>query len=107
MLVTGALRLAALLICSALPTPIVGLKVLIGNDDSWGTANIRALYDAAKAAGHEALIAAPAMQQSGTDGLRRKPTRLVSNGAFDLVPAGAPAQGSDGKDGGQPCTEQG
>ncbi|PWN31898.1 sure-like protein [Meira miltonrushii] len=74
------------------------LKILIGNDDSWGTANIHALYNTAKAAGHDAIIAAPAMQQSGTDGLRHKPTRLAKNGAFNLVPAGAPAEGHDPKD---------
>lgn len=74
------------------------LKILIGNDDSWGTANIRALYNAAKVGGHEAIIAAPAMQQSGTDGLRHPPTKLSKNGAFDLIPAGAPAEGHDPND---------
>lgn len=94
------MRLASLLsfaLCAAQGASC--LNVLIGNDDSWGTANIRALYLAVKAAGHQALIAAPAMQQSGTDGLRFPPTKLARKGAFGLVDAGAPAEGHEKDDG--------
>ncbi|PWN91753.1 sure-like protein [Acaromyces ingoldii] len=93
------LRLATLLLVSTvLAAPAYALKILIGNDDGFGTANIRALYHAAKQAGHDALIAAPVDNQSGTGATRREPKPLQKDGGFGLVKAGSPAEGHDAKD---------
>jgi 5'-nucleotidase len=44
------------------------LNILLGNDDSWASANIREFYKALKAAGHKVLLVAPAINQSGKGG---------------------------------------
>jgi 5'-nucleotidase len=44
------------------------LNILLGNDDSWASANIREFYKALKAAGHKVLLVAPAVNQSGKGG---------------------------------------
>ena len=94
-------RLVGLAAACALLWPAEGgaLRVLISNDDSWATANIRAIYQAAKRAGHDPLISAPAMQQSGTGGLMREPSRLDRDGEFGAVKRGSPAEGHDTDDG--------
>jgi 5'-nucleotidase len=46
----------------------LGLNILLNNDDSWVSANIRAFYYALKAAGHNVLLVAPAVNQSGRGG---------------------------------------
>lgn len=45
-----------------------GLNILISNDDGFGTANIRELYKAMKAFGHNVYIVASTSNQSGTGG---------------------------------------
>jgi 5'-nucleotidase len=45
-----------------------GLNLLLTNDDSWASANIRAFYHALKAAGHVVLLVAPVVNQSGKGG---------------------------------------
>jgi 5'/3'-nucleotidase len=35
---------------------VAGLNILLGNDDSWASANIREFYKALKAAGHRVLV---------------------------------------------------
>lgn len=82
-------------------TRAIALNILCGGDDSWGTANIRALYYHLRAAGHAVVIAAPALQQSGTRGTIRPATPLVHDGEFGLVKKGAPAEGHDVHDGEQ------
>lgn len=84
--------------CVLLAANNFALKILISNDDSWGTANIHAIYNAAKKAGHQAIISAPAMQMSGTDGIMRKRQILEHDAEFDLIKKGAPAEGRDAKD---------
>lgn len=79
------------------------LKMLITNDDSWATANIRAIYYAAKKAGHDALISAPVMQQSGVGELMREAVILEEDGEFGLIKKGAPAEGHDKNDGELSC----
>ena len=59
--------LAVFATLSFLPSSI-GLNILLGNDDSWASANIREFYKALKAAGHRVLLVAPAVNQSGKGG---------------------------------------
>jgi 5'/3'-nucleotidase SurE len=44
------------------------LKIILNNDDTWASANIREFYKALKASGHDVLLVAPAVQQSGKGG---------------------------------------
>jgi 5'-nucleotidase len=44
------------------------LNILLNNDDSFVSANIREFYKALKAAGHKVLLVAPAVNQSGKGG---------------------------------------
>jgi 5'/3'-nucleotidase SurE len=99
------LALIALALACAIPG-CLPMKILISNDDSWATANIRAIYYAAKEAGHDAIISAPAMQQSGRGRLMREPVPLAKDGEFGAVKKGAPAEGHDTKDGEQESSTQ-
>jgi 5'-nucleotidase len=49
-------------------TPAFALNILLGNDDGYDHANIRALYQALKAQGHTVKIAAPFTDQSARGG---------------------------------------
>lgn len=42
----------------ALASHVAGLNILLTNDDTWASANIRATYAALKADGHEVLMVA-------------------------------------------------
>jgi 5'-nucleotidase len=53
--------------CALLP-PTGALNILLNNDDSWASANIRELYKALKLAGHKVLLVAPVSNQSGRGG---------------------------------------
>jgi len=60
---------AILAAVSALLLPSASaLNILLANDDSWASANIREFYKALKAAGHRVLLVAPAVNQSGKGG---------------------------------------
>ena len=82
-------------------SPLVhGLNILMGNDDGFGSANIREFYRLLKAAGHDVWMVAPATDQSGMGGrfaLTTSPT-LTTATEFNLVPAGAPSIGQDPSD---------
>ena len=45
------------------------LNIVLTNDDSFGSANIRALYNELVKQDHNVLIVGPADQQSGTGGV--------------------------------------
>ena len=74
-----------------------GLKILLGNDDGFGAANVRAFYNSLKASGHDVILVAPAIDQSGQGGRSSFTTSstLQTASEFNLVPAGAPSIGSD------------
>ncbi|WP_077147771.1 5'/3'-nucleotidase SurE [Sphingopyxis sp. KK2] len=57
--------LAAAMLASA--SPASARNIVIGNDDGL-TANVKALYDALKAEGHDVIVAVPCSQQSGMGG---------------------------------------
>lgn len=75
-----------------------GIKIVIGNDDGWATANIRQFYDTLNQSGHKTLISAPVYNRSGTGSLQFWPIPLLTSGQFDTIPAGAPGTGSDQND---------
>jgi 5'/3'-nucleotidase SurE len=61
---------ATLLSGLALATSIQAhLNIVLTNDDSFGSANIRALYNELVKQDHNVLIVGPADQQSGTGGV--------------------------------------
>lgn len=76
------------------------LRILISNDDSWASANTRALYYALQTAGHKPLVVAPSHQGSGSGGNMLLPTSTVleSEGRFGAVPAGAHYRGRNQSD---------
>ncbi|KAG7452943.1 5'/3'-nucleotidase sure [Guyanagaster necrorhizus] len=76
------------------------LNILLTNDDSWASANIRATYSALKADGHNVLLVAPAVQQSGRGGTFVLPTTNITppGGEFGSIPVGAPYFGHDEND---------
>ena len=97
-LIGRLLAMLMLLMLSVLVQSSSALNILISNDDSWATANIHAIYRAAKKAGHEAVISAPVMQMSGTNGRMRDAKPLEKDGEFGFVKRGAPAEGHEKKD---------
>lgn len=84
----------------ALATASDALKILMNNDDGFGSGNLRELYKILKEAGHDVLVVAPAVQQSGQGGRTDFTTykNLTSPSQYDIVPAGAPAVGTDPND---------
>lgn len=71
------------------------LNIVLTNDDSWGSANIRALYYALRRAGHRVLMVAPSHNQSGKGGTVVLPASLniTSPGRGGFAPVGAPFAG--------------
>ncbi|KAI0340129.1 sure-like protein [Trametopsis cervina] len=82
---------------SAITTSVAGLNILLGNDDSWASANIRATFDELTKRGHNVLLVAPLVQNSGQGGRVILPTTNVTapGGEFGSVPVGAPFFGHD------------
>ncbi|KAJ9095237.1 hypothetical protein QFC21_005603 [Naganishia friedmannii] len=66
------------------------LNIVLTNDDGFGSANIRALYNELTKQNHSVLIVGPAENQSGTGGTTVWPTsNLTSRGGHDLLIPGA------------------
>lgn len=52
------------------------LHILLNNDDGWASANIRETYRLLKEAGHDVLMVAPVVDNSGQGGrVRRSPSK--------------------------------
>ncbi|TVY13801.1 Acid phosphatase [Lachnellula arida] len=81
-------------------TAVNGLNILISNDDGFGTANIRELYKAMKAFGHNVYIVASVTNQSGMGGTSTytKDRNLTSDSEFGIVKKGASSIGTDPND---------
>ncbi|KAK0228243.1 sure-like protein [Armillaria fumosa] len=98
------LAILPVILLSALSVPAYSknssLNILLTNDDSWASANIRATYSALKADGHNVLMVAPAVQQSGRGGTFVLPTTNITapGGEFGSIPVGAPFFGHDEND---------
>ncbi|KAF2636237.1 sure-like protein, partial [Massarina eburnea CBS 473.64] len=75
-------------------------KILMGNDDGFGSGNIREFYRLLKEAGHDVIIVAPVINQSGQGGRSDFSTsaNLTGPSQYNIVPAGSPAVGSDPND---------
>jgi len=58
------LRLAAAALALGLSSPAFALNIVLSNDDGL-TSNLKALYDALKAAGHDVVVSVPCTGQSG------------------------------------------
>ncbi|EPQ26280.1 uncharacterized protein PFL1_06215 [Pseudozyma flocculosa PF-1] len=71
------------------------LNIVMTNDDSWASANIRAFYYALRRAGHKVLMVGPSHNQSGKGGTFELPTsvNLTVAGRGGFVPVGAPYAG--------------
>lgn len=63
-----ALACLLALCCGLASAPALALNILLSNDDGYRHPNIRALYSALKAAGHQVKIAAPQSEQSARGG---------------------------------------
>lgn len=61
-------------------------------------ANVRALYQQAKAVGFNALVSSPAENKSGSGSLSATPKPLTEPGQYGTIPAGAPAVGHNTTD---------
>ncbi|TVY90208.1 Acid phosphatase [Lachnellula willkommii] len=81
-------------------TAVNGLNILISNDDGFGTGNIRELYKAMKAFGHNVYIVASVTNQSGMGGTSTytKDRNLTSDSEFGIVKKGANSIGTDPND---------
>lgn len=79
---------------------VVGKYVLLSNDDSWVSSEIRALYKELKDNDIDVIMVAPTNQQSHYGGSFIIPdgNKLTENGNFDYVKKGDPAWGQDPDD---------
>lgn len=95
---------AALISLSALAVPAHALNILLCNDDGVTAANVRALKQQLVAAGHDAIVASPIDNQSGTGGYMRflQPIPALTGSERGakalLLPAGTAGVGTDPTD---------
>ncbi|KAF1996681.1 sure-like protein [Amniculicola lignicola CBS 123094] len=75
-------------------------KILMNNDDGFGSGNIREFYRLLKEAGHDVIMVAPAFQQSAQGGRSDFTTfpNLTTPSQYNIVPAGSPSVGTDPND---------
>ena len=64
------LKLLAAFVLLTSATPATARNIVISNDDGL-TANVKALYEALKAEGHDVIVSVPCAQQSGMGGRSR------------------------------------
>ncbi|KAK8152637.1 5'/3'-nucleotidase sure [Phyllosticta citrichinensis] len=78
-------------------TTAQALRILLNNDDGWASANIRETYRLLREAGHQVLLVAPVVDNSGQGGrsVFTRESTLMANGEFDSVLKGAPSLGHD------------
>ena len=84
-----------------LGSPAWALNILLSNDDGFESANIRALYQRLKAAGHDVIVSGPTQNNSGKGGSMNflvPVTNLARDTRFGTVKAGAPGVGADPND---------
>ncbi|KAJ3879285.1 sure-like protein [Lentinula edodes] len=73
-------------------------KILIGNDDGWAVAIIRAQFNALANAGYDVILSCPAINLSGTGSLSLPPTIVLIPCEFDTCPILSPAEGFNASD---------
>lgn len=81
-------------------TLVVGKTILLSNDDSWVSSEIRALYDELKDSDYKVIMVAPVNQRSHYGGSFIVPsgTTLEEDGAFGYVKEGDSVWGHDDDD---------
>ena len=95
------MRIALLVLLTMHAGAALALDIVLTNDDGFETANIRALYQRLKAAGHDVVISAPTQNNSGRGGAveyQRVMAPLDRPTRYGGVPAGAPGVGVDPQD---------
>ncbi|KAF1833768.1 sure-like protein [Decorospora gaudefroyi] len=89
----------SLLLLAAAAPFAQAVRIIQSNDDGWAEANVRTFFNALNAAGHEAVLSAPAENQSGTGSSDATPTTVGSDGCqFDSCPGGSPPTGANATD---------
>lgn len=93
------------LLCGAITTlalspAVQSLKILLGNDDGYASANIREFYRLLKASGHDVVLVAPVVDNSGQGGRASytSSSTLQLPGEYGLLNVGAPSIGTDPSD---------
>jgi len=89
---------AALILGLSLSAPASALNIVLSNDDGFEAANIRALYQRLKAAGHDVVLSGPTQNNSGKGGAMNflvPVTPLTKDTRFGTVKAGAAGVGAD------------
>lgn len=78
----------------------LAINILLGNDDGFGSAQIRETKRLLTAAGHDVVLVASADNESGQGGRSVFTTSntLQVNSEYNLIPAGAPSLGQDPSD---------
>jgi len=92
------IRVLFLIGLTVLAAPAQALNILLSNDDGFETANLRALYQRLKAAGHDVVVSAPTQNNSGKGGAMNflaPITALARDTRHGSVKAGAPGVGAD------------
>ncbi|KAJ3800134.1 sure-like protein [Lentinula aff. detonsa] len=75
-----------------------GEKILIGNDDGWAVAAIRAQFNILSETGFDVILSCPAINLSGTGSLSAPPTIVIIPCEFDTCPILSPAEGFNASD---------
>ncbi|WP_206363026.1 5'/3'-nucleotidase SurE [Stenotrophobium rhamnosiphilum] len=90
------LGLVAMSLMVMLPQQSWALNIVLSNDDGFETANIHALYQRLKAAGHDVVLSGPTQNNSGKGGAMNflaPVTPLTKDTRFATVKAGAAGAG--------------
>ncbi|MDM4772421.1 5'/3'-nucleotidase SurE [Solimonas sp. SE-A11] len=93
-----ATQLLLVLGITTLAAPAQALNIVLSNDDGFETANIRALYQRLKAAGHDVIVSAPTQNNSGRGGSMNfltPVTPMAKASRHGSVAAGSPGVGKD------------
>lgn len=93
-----AVQLLFLTGLTLLAAPAQALNILVSNDDGFETANVRALYQRLKAAGHDVIVSAPTQNNSGKGGSMNflvPVTSTAKASRHGSIAAGSPGVGQD------------
>ena len=77
---------------------VMAVNIVMSNDDGWAEYYLRSLYKRLTNAGHNVVLSAPALDNSGTGSLDFQPTVLDSDCVFESCQAGDDAYGHFGDD---------
>lgn len=76
-----------------------GLRIIQSNDDGWAENQVRTLFNALTASGHQVVLSAPAENQSGTGSSDAAAKQVDADGCqYQSCPGGSPPTGSNSSD---------